>query len=134
MLHQGLDVLAQHLGRAGGHGGRQVGVTDDQHAVLHDFLAGLGQLAVPARLGGEVDDDRAGAHGLDHLLGDQAWRRTPWDQGGGDDRIGLSDARRDQLRLAALVVVAHLARVATGRLRLGLLLIGHLDLEEGPAQ
>ena len=35
---------------------------DDRHAAAHDHLAGHGQLAVPARLGGEVDDDRARPH------------------------------------------------------------------------
>src|SRR5688572_27420691 len=41
MLDQGVEVLGVHLGRASGHGGREVRVPDDQDAVLDDLLVGL---------------------------------------------------------------------------------------------
>src|SRR5688500_2782951 len=38
MLDQRVKVLGVHLGRASGHGGGQVGVPDDQDAVLDHLL------------------------------------------------------------------------------------------------
>ena len=104
------------------------------HPVANDLLAGLGALDVAAHLGGHVDDDAARLHALHHLVGHELRRRASGDEGGGDDEVGLLDALGDELRLAALVVVAHLGRVAAGGLGLRLLLVGHLDLDEGAAQ
>ena len=44
---------------------RQIHRADDLHALLLDRLAGARELAVAARLGGDVDDDRARPHALD---------------------------------------------------------------------
>ena len=90
-----------------------------------DLLAGPGQLAVAARLGGEVDDHRAGAH------------RSTADCGisFGAGRPGMSavvmttsksaDPRLELLLLAALLLGGQLARVAA----LGLL-ADDAELEE----
>ena len=56
-----------------------------------DGLARLGQLAVAAGLGGQVDDHGAGAHRLDHVGGDQDRRGPAGDERGGDDDVGVGD-------------------------------------------
>ena len=69
-----------------------------------DDLAGHGELAVAAGLGGEVDDHRAGAHPLDRARGDELRRRPARHGGGGDDDVEVRDAlleRRLLLRLLA---------------------------------
>ncbi len=68
------------------------------------------------------------------VVGDEARGGPPGDERGRDDEVGLLDPLGDELGLAALVVVAHLGRVAAGRLGGRLLLRGHLDLDEGPAE
>jgi len=45
-------------------------------------LAGFGQFAVASTLGGEIDDDGAWGHGLDHFLGNEN-RRAFAGNGGG---------------------------------------------------
>ena len=57
---QVLDVLGVELRGVGGHVARQVDRRDHLDPVVgDDRLARLGQLAVAARIAGEVDDDRA---------------------------------------------------------------------------
>ena len=87
-------------------------MADDRHAVLAHHFADLGQRAVTARLGGKVDDHRAGLHRFNMVLGDQHRRRPPRDQGGGDDNIHLGDGLGHQVGLLAFVVVGHFLGVA----------------------
>ena len=53
------QVVAVQQARRRRQPARQVGVAEDVHAVALDDLAGLGQRAVAAVLGGQVDDHRA---------------------------------------------------------------------------
>ena len=57
-----------------------------------DDLTGLGQFAVAAGLGGQIDDDRAGRHLLDRLGRNQARSRSTGHGGSGDDHVGLGRA------------------------------------------
>ena len=60
------DVPGVELARVQRHRRGRVREPEDVHAVADRGLARLGQLAVAAGLGGQVDDHRAGAHRLDH--------------------------------------------------------------------
>ena len=93
-------------------------------------LAGPGELAVAARLGGEVDDHRAGLHLRDGLGGDQLRRRAAGDERGRDDHVGLADLDRSAPRAGLLLLRRELAGVAA----LGLGVADALDLEELRAQ
>ena len=50
----------------------QVGRAEDRDAVFDDRFVGLGQLAVAAALGRQVDDHRAGRHAAHRVGGDRA--------------------------------------------------------------
>ena len=67
--------------------------------MLNGFLAGFRESTVSALLGGQVDDDRAGAHGLNHVLGYQDWRPFPGNESGRDDHIRAGHAFFHQLLL-----------------------------------
>ena len=45
---------------------RQIDRPDNLHAVVQHGFAGPRELAVAARFRGQIDDDRAGLHALDH--------------------------------------------------------------------
>ena len=68
---------------------REIRVADDRDALVLDHLAGLGELAVAALLGGEIDDHRAGLHQLDHVGEPQLRCRLAGDQRGGDDDVDV---------------------------------------------
>ena len=61
------DVAGVHLAGVIRHGGGQVDGSDDGHAVFDDGLAGVGQFAVAAALGRQIDDHRSGRHGVHHF-------------------------------------------------------------------
>ena len=79
---------------------------------MHDDLAGLGELAVAALLGREVDDDRAGLHQLDHVLEPQLGRRLARDERRRDDDVDLLGLRAEQRVLGVEELLAHLLGVA----------------------
>ena len=71
-LQQVNQVGTVELGRLGRQTARQIGVTNNFHAVGGgDHFAGHGVLTVTAILRGEVDHHAARLHGVDHLAGDQ---------------------------------------------------------------
>jgi hypothetical protein len=113
-----------------GQAADQVGVADEGDAVLHHGLAGLGQLAVAALLGGHVDDDAARLHALHHLGGDQPGRRLAGDQGGGDDDVHFPGLLGVHLALGLLEALAHHLGVAAAA---GAFLLV-VDLDELAAQ
>jgi len=57
--------------------------------------ASLGQFAIAALLGGEIDDHRAGFHQLHHVDGDEDRRAFPEDLCSGDHHVHLWQARGD---------------------------------------
>jgi hypothetical protein len=71
-----------------GHGAGQIERPQDNHAVSGDFLIGLGQRAIAATLGSQIDDQGAGAHAPDHVFGDEDRRATACRQGCGNDHVG----------------------------------------------
>ncbi len=93
-----------------------------------DDLSGLGELRVAAALDREIDDDRAGLHALDHLLGDELGRGPPRDQRRGDDDVLALDVLGNQRGLLLLVGVRHFLGVTAGGL--GLLELIVLDRDE----
>jgi hypothetical protein len=109
------------------HPAREVGVADDLDAVRSlDRLLGHRQVAVAAALGGEVDDDRARLHHLDHVGGPELRRRSARDEGRGDDDVHL---RRELAELGELLLAELWARgrgIAAGRSRV----LGLLEFEE----
>src|SRR5712692_8623097 len=82
------DRPGVHLATLKGHRAWQVHRTDNDYAVSHDLLAGLGQRAVPALLGGEVHNDGSWPHAADHLLGNEDGSALPGNQGCRDDHVG----------------------------------------------
>ena len=56
--------------------------------------------AVPAALGGQVDDHGARAHRCNHRLGDEDRRRPTRNLRSGDDDVGTGDVLGDQRLLA----------------------------------
>ena len=90
----------------------QVQRRDDLHVVLDDRLAGLGQLAVAARLAGEVDDHRARLHPFDGLRRDQLRRRATRHERRRDDDVEALDRVGQRLLLLRALLVGQLARVA----------------------
>jgi hypothetical protein len=118
----GAVQLARHVGHAAG----QVGVADDRHAGVLDRLAGLGQLAVAAGLGREIDDHRAGLHRLDHVGQPQLGRRLAGDERGRDDDVDLGRLLAEQRHLGVDELLAHLLGVAA----LTLARLGDLDGQE----
>ena len=105
-------VAGVHLARVQRHRARQVELADDGDAALDDGLPGLRELAVPARLGGEVDDHGAGPHPARRVGGDEDRRLPPGDERGRDHRVRLGDVVGDQLLLALMLVVGERDRVA----------------------
>jgi len=67
--------------------------------MLDHFLAVLGQLAVAARVGGDVHDDGPLAHALDHRFRDQLGRGATGHLRGRDDHVGGRDPGRDDALL-----------------------------------
>ena len=91
---------------------------------------GSRELAVAARLAGEVHDHRAGPHRLDGGAGDQLGRRAAGDERRGDDHVGARRGLGEQLGLLGLLLRGELASVPARRLGVG----RALDLEELRAQ
>src|SRR5260221_14173926 len=83
--------LRVHLTRVIGHGAGEIEPADDSDTVDADFFSGLGELAIAAALGSEVDNYGARRHAGDHFLGDQHGRGFARDDGGGDDHIAFRD-------------------------------------------
>src|SRR5919201_293604 len=116
VLEERGHVPRVELARVVRHRARQVRQADDRHALaLHD-LARLRQLAVPARLRGHVDDDRARPHAAHRRRRDQARRRPARHQRGRHDDVELGDPPLERLLLPPPVVLRQLARVAALRL------------------
>ena len=115
VLEQVRDVVRVQQAGVERHLARQVERAVDRHAVALDHLARLGQLAVAAGLGREVDDHRARPHRAHHLRGDQL-RRRPAGHGGGRDHARRRAATRSASSslLAALLVLRQLLRVLAG--------------------
>ena len=93
---------------------------------------GRRQRAVAARLGGEVDDHRAGPHPGDRLGGDQLRRR----RGPGMSAVVITTSDsptcgRDELLLAPVRLLRERLGVAAGGLGVG---VGEVDLEEPRAE
>ena len=99
-------------------------MADDLHAIVrHHGLAGNRQLAIAAALHRQIDDDRARAHGMDHVGGDEPGGGTPGDQRRGDDDVLLGDMGGGEGRLLGLIVLRHFLGVAARRLGLGEFLV-----------
>lgn len=94
--------------------GRQIGVADVNDVMDGRDLAWNNRCDVSSRLGGEIDDDGSGFHGLDVLLQDQNRRFAARNQSGGDDDVDLLALLREQSHLGIDELLAHLLRVPAG--------------------
>src|SRR5439155_22892785 len=97
----------------------KIGRSKNNHAMLHGFLAGFRESTVSALLGGQVDDDRAGAHGLNHVLSYQDWRPFPWNESGRDDYVRAGHTLFHQLLLLLIELLG--LRLGIAGLFLGIL-------------
>ena len=114
-LEQVHDVGAVQLRGVRGHPAGQIGVADDRHPVVRDdLLARHGRLAVAAAGRGQVHDDAARLHVVDHLGGDGPRRLTPHQRGRHDD-VGLGRLLRIDLSGSRGLVLGEFLRVAVGR-------------------
>ena len=96
-LHdQIVDIGAVELARLRRHSARQIGITDDVDAVAIDHLVRHGSLTVATLLGGQIDDNTAVAHGLDHAASNQFRGRFTRNQRGRDDDINFTGLARKQ--------------------------------------
>src|SRR6185369_8807895 len=111
-----VEVAREQRRGVGGEAAGEVGGADDRYPVADDALAGNRALDIAARLRREVDDHAARAHRRQLRVADQPRRRTPRNEGGGDDDVLLGDVPRDQLGLGLLIVLRHFGRVAAGAL------------------
>ena len=117
VVEHGRQVAGVHLAGVQRHPRGQVERADDGHALAHDRLARLGQLAVAAGLGGQVDDHRARPHGLDGGGRDQPRRRPAGHERGGDDDVGVGDVALEQALLLRLLLGRERGGVAARVLR-----------------
>ena len=113
LFDQAQQVGGVQRGRLLGQARSQVGIANDGHAMAYYGFIAHRQFTVAALLGRHVYDDAAGLHALDHLFGDQAWRRLAGDQGRGDDDVGILGLACVHLALRCLEALAHHLGVAT---------------------
>jgi hypothetical protein len=90
---------------------RQIGVADEGDAVPHHHIARVGEFAVAALLGSQVDDDAARLHALDHAGSNQFGRRLARDEGGGDDDVDVHRLAGKEVHLRLDELGAHLLGV-----------------------
>jgi hypothetical protein len=74
--------------------------------------AGLGEFAVAAGGGGQVDKDGAGAHGVDCVAADEARGGASRDLGGGDDDVRVGGGFGDKIAAAVEGLFSEFGRVA----------------------
>ena len=72
-----------------------------------DHLARHRGFAVTALLGGKIDDNAAGAHGLDHTVGNQLGGWFAGNQRGRDDHVDLVGLAREQRHFSLDEFLAH---------------------------
>src|SRR5690606_10556882 len=75
-------------------------------------LAGPGQLAVAAGLGGEVDDHAAGLHAGDHRRADDLRRRPSRHRRSGHDHVDVAQVFAEAALLLGALLVGQRARIA----------------------
>ena len=129
VLQQREDVAGVELAGVVRHLRRQVREADDRDALAHDLLARLGQLAVAAGLGGEVDDAAARAHVRDRRGGDEPRRRAARDERGRDHDVEVGQALLERRLLLRLLLRRQLVRVAA----LGLLAVTPSSRKRAPS-
>ena len=131
---------AQHVGHVAGeqeagmgrHARGRIGHAHNVHAVVVHHLAGLGQFAVAARVGGHVDHDGTLGHPVHHGLGEEDRGGAPGHGGRGDDHeIGQADfGAPGRVALACQQSFVGQPRGRTPPVPLG----RHAQVQEGGAQ
>src|SRR5271154_649304 len=113
MGQEGGDITRIHHARVIGDASGQIDRSYDCHSVLDDGLAGLGDLAVAATLGRQIDDYRAQRHALHHVLSYQNRGFFSWNYGGSDHHIAFLNDFSEQLTLAAIEIFILCASIST---------------------
>src|SRR5262249_19302485 len=67
------EVFGVHLAGVVWNGACKVERAYDGDAVVLHYFSSLGEFTIAAAFCGEVDDDRAGRHAGDHILGNEHW-------------------------------------------------------------
>src|SRR5260370_37514618 len=96
------------------HGAGEIEPTDDGDAVDADFFSALGEFAIAAAFGGEIDDYRTGSHAGDHFLGDENGSGFAGDDGGRDDGVTFGSNFAEEYALGAVGIFS-LEAGAAGR-------------------
>src|SRR3990170_7154701 len=107
-----VDVPRVELACVNRDGAGKVHRADNGHIMAYHVFSGLGKHAVSALLHDEIDDNGAGLHLLDHLLGYKRRGRSPRDKGGRDDDIRVFRMLADYLLLLFVKIRRHLHRIA----------------------
>ncbi len=84
------------------HGGGQVAVANDAHAIVRYGLIVLCKRCIASGSSGQVDDHGSIAHSAEHGFGDEYGRFLTGYLCGGDDDIGFGNAFGDLLLLASV--------------------------------
>ena len=124
------EVCGVHLTRVRANAAGKVGKPEYAHAANVDFFIDCGALDVAAGFHGEVDDNAAGFHGLNHLFGDDDRRFAAEELCGGDNDIGLGADFRHGLALHGLLLFGKFFRIAL----FGLSGLAKVDLDEFRAE
>ena len=112
--HHVTDVVAIQRRGLCRHPRWEVGVADDDHAVVGDnTLVHLGQFTVAALFSRKVHDDGAGLHHFDHVFGPKDRRGAVRDQRGGDHDVHVWRDLAELFKLLGLEFGARGRRVAT---------------------
>ena len=97
-----------------GQPGGQIGVANVGDAGVLAQLSGDGGFDVATHLGGQIDDDGARLHALDHLLGDEDGRLLARDQRRGDENVDLFALLGEERHLGGDELRRHFFGVTAG--------------------
>src|ERR1700683_5502436 len=100
------------------HAPGDVDPADDADAVLDHHFTRLGEFAVSAALGSQINYHGARRHARHHFPGDEHWRLLARNHGGGDHHITFRYHASEKFALAAVKVFSLRPGIPAGILRI----------------
>src|SRR5215813_9022022 len=100
-LEESEKVFGVEPGRIDSNFSGEIERPGNRHALVCHHLVGLGELAIAAPFGGEIDNYRARFHALHHRRCDEARRRAARDECCGNDDVLAFDVGGDQLPVSS---------------------------------